>query len=138
MNHSTLISKKPEKHNKNDLDRNKDSGMALILLFLVAAHYFNEIRIITVAIILLLLNMIVPHVYKPFAKLWFGCSTIMGTYASKLLLTILYFIIVTPIGVIRRILVKDVMQTNKWKNGQDSVFIIRNHMFQKEDIEKPY
>jgi len=54
------------------------------------------------------------------------------------LLTIIFFVIVTPIGIIRKMFGADAMQINKWKKDTATVFKIRNHVFQSKEIEKPY
>ena len=51
--------------------------------------------------------MTVPAVLGPLAKLWFGLSAILGTVMSKLLLSLVFFLVVTPMGVLRRLVESD-------------------------------
>jgi hypothetical protein len=62
----------------------------------------------------------------------------LGTVMSKILLTIVFFFIVTPVGIIRKWLGADAMQLKKWKKDTSSVFTDRHKMYQPKDIEKPY
>jgi hypothetical protein len=55
------------------------------------------------SILLLLINMIWPSFYKPVAKLWLGLSHLLGTVMSKVLLSIIFFVMVTPVAAIRRV-----------------------------------
>ena len=53
-------------------------------------------------------------------------------------LTIIFFILVLPIGFMRRLLGKDPMQLQKWKKDQTSAFKTREHVYTAKDIEHPY
>jgi hypothetical protein len=62
----------------------------------------------------------------------------MGAIMSRVLLTMLFFGLVTPLGLLRRLGGADPMQMKKWKKGNDSVFRTRDHTYTAEDIEHPY
>ena len=49
-----------------------------------------------------------------------------------------FFLIVTPMGLIRKAFGADPMKTKLWKRGGGSVLVERNHLYTKEDIEKSY
>ena len=116
----------------------KDTGMALVLIVLICDFVWDLNVLKLAALILLIVNMTIPNLYKPAAKLWLGVSTILGTFVSKIILTLIFFGLVTPVGIIRRILGKDSLQLNKWKNGSESVFQVRDHTFVPSEIEKPF
>ena len=119
-------------------DQAKDTGMAMVLICFLLGYFSQKQDFFTLGIALLLIDMIYPNLYRPVATIWFGLSHILGTITSKLLLAIIFFVIVTPVGLIRRIIGADSMQLKKWKKDDSSVFGIREHIFQPEDIEKPY
>jgi hypothetical protein len=118
-------------------DQAKDTGMAMVLILLLVA-YFWEIPLLGWAILVLLLVMIWPPLFSPVARVWFGLSHILGTIASKVLLTLVFIVITTPIGVLRRLLGFDSMRQKGWKKESGSVLIERDHLFVAEDLEKPY
>jgi len=115
-----------------------DSGMALVLLSLIVYLVWKVDAALYCGGIFLVVNMTVPTVFKPFAWLWFGFSTLLGTVMSKILLSIVFITIVTPIGLLRRLLGKDSLQLKNFKKSKDSVFITRNHKYSETDIAKPY
>ncbi len=119
-------------------DQARDTGLALILICLLIAHFGNLFQFVPAAIVLLLLTMIWPDIFRPAAWFWFGLSHFMGTIVTRILLTILFFLLVTPVGLIRRLTGADAMQIKKWKKSSDSIFIVRDHKFLAEDIEKPF
>ncbi len=116
----------------------KDTGMAMVLICLLVGVIGQRQQLVTLAIPLLLLNMIWPSAYKPVAKLWLGLSHLLGTVMSKLILSILFFVLVTPVGLLRRVLGRDTLQLKKWKKDHSSVFRIREHTYTSEDIRQPF
>lgn len=120
------------------LDQAKDTGMAMVLICLLMVLIGHKQQFVGIAAVLLLVNMVKPMLFKPLAKLWLGLSHLMGTVMSKILLTVLFFIMVTPLGLIRRMLGRDSLQLKKWKRGSASVFRTRDHLFKADDIKHPF
>jgi hypothetical protein len=119
-------------------DQAKDTGMAMVLICLLIAFFGQKQQFFVIATLLLLANMIWPKIYKPVAKIWLGLSHLLGTMVSKVVLSIIFFGLVMPVGLARRISGKDSLQIKKWKKGRDSVFKTRDHEFTPEDISHPY
>jgi hypothetical protein len=115
-----------------------DTGMAAVLVFLLIGYWGPHSPSIAIAIVLLLVNMVFPSVYKPLAVVWLGLSSVLGTIASRILLTLLFFLLVTPIGWIRRLLGADAMRSKEWKKEKPSVFKVVDHTYVSSDLEKPY
>lgn len=116
----------------------KDAGMALALLCLLAGVTWNVRSLQWAAMAVLLADMILPRIFKPFAVLWFGLSTLLGNVMSKVLLTALFFVVVTPIAMLRRLIGHDPLRLRRWRRGSESIFTVRNHLYTAEDIERPY
>jgi len=124
---------------KNDkIDQAKDTGLAIVLILLIIEYIQRPNGLVISAMVVLVLIMTWPAFFKPLARIWFGVSHILGSIVSKVLLTIVFFIVVTPIGLVRKMFGADPMRVSLWKKGADSVFVDRNHLYKKEDIEKPY
>lgn len=119
-------------------DQSKDTGMAMVLICFLLGFFSQNQIFFTLGIILLLIDMVYPNLYRPVAIIWFGLSNVLGTITSNVLLTVVFFVIVTPVGLIRRIIGADSLQLKKWKKDDSSVFGIREHVYRPEDIEKPY
>ena len=115
-----------------------DTGQAMILICLLLVGLAKKPVFLPVAIVLLILNMIAPKIYAPLARLWFGLSHVMGSVMSKLLLGVVFYLVLTPVGVARRLFGRDAMQVKAWKKDSESVFRVREHTFSKADIEQPY
>jgi hypothetical protein len=119
-------------------DQAKDTGMAMVLICLLLGHFYKIPKLFPVGIILLLVTMAVPKVFRPLAGLWFGLSHLMGNVVSKVLLTLIYFLLVTPIGLIRRWAKADSLQLLRWKKADGSVFVERQGAITGKDLENPY
>jgi len=116
----------------------KDTGMILVLACLMLHYIGYNDRFLTAGIMLLLIDLVWPSCFKPIARLWFGLSHLLGAVTSKVFLTLVFLLLVTPIGLARRIIGSDPMQLKKWKRDRSSVFQVRDHLIRREDIEKPY
>lgn len=121
-----------------DKAKSRDTGMAMVLICLILYLWFKNDTFIKVGTAVLILTMTAPILFKPLGYLWFGLAHIMGTIVSKILLFLVFVLLVTPVGIFRKVLGKDSMKLKKWKTGPESVFETRNHVFTAEDITKPY
>jgi hypothetical protein len=121
-----------------DINRARDTGMAMVLILLVLELYLGGLIYLKIALAILVVNMMVPQIFTPLAYVWFGLAHFLGTFASKILLFVVYSLVVLPVGLVRRVMGKDAMLIKKWKLGNESVFKTRNHLYTASDIEKPY
>ena len=94
---------------------NRSFGIVFFLVFFLIATYplinGNEIRLwsLVVSIIFLLLGLINSKILNPFNKLWFKFGIFLGKIISPLIMAIIFFLVVTPIGLLMRLLNKDLL-----------------------------
>ena len=119
-------------------DQAKDTGMAMVLICLILSFFLENELYIKIAVAALVINMVVPTFYKYPAFVWLGLSHLIGAVVSRILLTLIFFIIVTPISLIRRVLGFDSLKLRKFKKGNESVMIMRDVTFSSEDLKTPY
>ena len=119
-------------------NESRDTGMAMVLLVLVLWLAFRRDGLVFAATVLLVLAMTVPRAFAPVAVVWLGLSHAIGTVMSKVLLSLVFALVITPIGVVRRLLGKDTLQLRGFKTGHDSVMVRRNHLYTARDLERPY
>lgn len=112
--------------------------MAMVLLLLLALLKWGRSELLIAAFIVHIVNMIVPQVFRPFAVLWFGVAHLLGALASRVLMFVVFALVVTPIGLVRRALGKDSLRLRAFRSGNESVMVVRNHAFTAGDLEKPY
>ena len=119
-------------------EKAKDAGLALVLICMLLFRYYKLDIFFFASLVLLLVTMTFPAVFKVWGRLWFGISELLGKYISMLIISIAFFCIVTPIALIRKALGKDSLMLRRWKCGSESVMQERNHLFTKKDMERPY
>jgi hypothetical protein len=113
-------------------------GLLTILAAIFLAIYKKQNHFITWAFILTLITLIIPIVFYPFAAVWFWLSRVLSVLSSKILLTIVFFIVVTPVGLVRRLFNKDNLKTNQFKKSTESVMTYRNHLYTSEDFTNTF
>ena len=119
-------------------EQSRDTGMAMVLLLLILYVFARREEFVFGAMVLHILNMTVPHLYRPIAVLWLGMAHLLGTVVSTILLSMVFFVVVTPMGMLRRLIGKDSLKLRAFKAGRESVMVVRNHTFAGPDIERPY
>lgn len=119
-------------------DQSRDTGMAMVLLLLIVFLSRKREGYLFAAMAVHVLNMIVPQIYKPVAVIWLGFSDLLGAVVPKVLLGLVFFLVVTPLGVLRRLSGKDSLKLRVFKASQDSVMVERKHTFVGVDLERPY
>jgi hypothetical protein len=133
--------KKPGKDGflgKMTMDQCKDTGMATVLILLFFALLTKRHELIYWAMGVLLINMVKPKIYSPVAIVWFKLAELLGTITSRIILSVVFFIVVTPVGLLRRAMGKDSLKLKEFKKGYESVMEVRNKTFSASDIAKPY
>ena len=94
---------------------NRSFGIVFFILFLLVALYptvnSEGIRMwsIIVSLIFLVLGLLDSKILTPFNKVWFKFGILLGRVISPLIMGVIFFFVVTPIGLIMRILGKDIL-----------------------------
>lgn len=115
-----------------------DTGMAAVLILLLIGLFTHNDIYYKLAIPVLIINMTFPMFYYPFAVVWLGFSQLLGTVVSKTILTIVYILMIVPVGIIRKLSGKDSLRLSEFKKSNSSVMKSRNYHFSSKDIEHPY
>ena len=119
-------------------NQSRDTGMAMVLLLLIVAASRRREVYLFAAMALQILGMTVPQIYRPVAVIWLGLSDLLGSVVSRVLLYIVFFVLVSPIGIFRRLIGKDSLKLRAFKASKESVMLERNHTFVGKDLETPF
>ena len=112
------------------ISSNRSFGIVFFIVFLIVAIYplINnaDLRIwsLIISIIFLILGLINSKFLTPLNILWFKFGLLLGRLISPIIMGIIFFFVVTPIGLILRIFGKDVL--NLKKNNSKSYWIKKN------------
>ena len=110
------------------MSSNKNFGIVFFVVFLLIALYplikGHEIRLwsIFLSIIFLVLGLFNSKLLSPLNKLWFKFGIFLGNVISPIIMGIIFYLVVTLIGLTMRLLGKDIL---KLKFHNDSSYWIK-------------
>ena len=119
------------KNNKIEISTNRSFGITFSAVFLIIGIWpllNNEpIRIwsIVISLIFLLFGLMNSTLLTPFNKIWFKFGILLGSIVSPIAMSMVFFIVVTPIGICMRLLRKDILN-RKFDKNANSYWISRN------------
>jgi hypothetical protein len=71
-----------------------------------------------------LLGLVAPIVLKPIYKAWMSFAVVMGFIMTRVILTILYFGMFTPIALVAKLLGKDLLE-ERWNRNATTYWVKR-------------
>ena len=101
---------------------NRSFGIVFFILFLLIALYptinSEGIRMwsVILSLIFLVLGLLDSKILTPLNKIWFKFGILLGRIVSPFIMGIIFFFVVTPIGLLMRILGKDLLNLKYNKN----------------------
>tara|TARA_B100000900_G_scaffold403515_1_gene410702 strand:- start:458 stop:847 length:390 start_codon:yes stop_codon:yes gene_type:complete len=113
------------------LPTNRNFGIVFFIVFLLISFYpmtFNEDIIIwslALSLIFLGLGLINSKILTPLNKLWFKFGILLGRIVSPIIMALIFFAVVTPIGLTMRLLGKDLLNL-KYNKKNKSYWIEKN------------
>ena len=97
------------------ISSNRSFGIVFFVVFLFIAlyplSYSGQIIkwSLVISLIFLILGLINSKILTPLNKIWFKFGIFLGNIISPIIMAIVFFLIVTPIGLIMRVLRKDLL-----------------------------
>ena len=116
--------------NKIKISSNKSFGFVFFIFFLIISLYpllnGENIRIwaLIISAIFLILGILNSELLKPLNKIWFKFGILLGGIISPIIMGVIFFLIVTPISLMLRLLGKDVL--NFKKNNFKTYWIVKS------------
>jgi len=116
---------------KEKLPSNRNFGLVFFVFFLIIGLWpllgTNEIRYWSIffSVIFFLLGITNSKLLNPLNKIWFNFGILLGKMISPLIMVIIFFLIITPIGVIMRVFGKDILSL-KYNKKDKSYWIEKN------------
>ena len=101
------------KSEKSDL-RKFGITIGVILLIIAGFLFWKEKEssqiLLTFGVTLCILGIVIPFILKPIYWVWMIFATILGWIMTRVILSLLFYIIVTPIGLISRLFGKEFLE----------------------------
>ena len=105
------------------ISSNRSFGIVFFIVFLLIAFYplisQGEIRIwsVLISLFFLILGIINSKILTPLKKVWFKFGIYLGKLISPVVMGIIFFLVVTPIAFLMRMLKKDLLNLKFNKNS---------------------
>ena len=105
------------------ISSNRSFGIVFFIVFILIAFYplinQGEIRIwsVFISLLFLILGMINSKILTPLNKVWFKFGIFLGKIISPIVMGLIFFLVVTPIAVLMRMLKKDLLNLKFNKNN---------------------
>ena len=107
------------------LGSNRSFGIVFFIVFVLIAIYplinQGEVRIwsLIISFLFLFLGLLNSKILTPLNKLWFRFGLFLGKIISPIIMAVIFFLVVTPIGLLMRFFGKDVLnlKLNKKKSS---------------------
>ena len=120
-------------NNKVWMSSNRSFGLVFFGFFLIIGLWpifkYEEIRIwaLIISLIFLVLGILNSKYLTPLNRFWMKFGLFLGKIISPIVMGIVYFLVVTPIGIMMKILRKDLLNIKYKKN--ESYWIYRKNKF---------
>tara|TARA_B100000579_G_scaffold131039_1_gene105746 strand:+ start:1642 stop:2064 length:423 start_codon:yes stop_codon:yes gene_type:complete len=136
MLNDIIFEYKKVKTNKKDI-RNFAFIIGLILFSIAVFLFFKDKELYEVFLYIsgffMFTGVLLPVILKPIYLLWMIFAIILGWIMTRVILSILFYIIITPIGLITRLLGEDFLSLKKikadsyWSNRNSSEELNQNY-----------
>ena len=102
---------------------NRSFGIVFFVVFLIITLYplLNNENIrywsLLVSLVFLILGLLNSNILTPLNKAWFKFGILLGKVISPIIMGIIFFFVVTPIGLLMRLIRKDLLNLKVEKNN---------------------
>ena len=126
------------------ISSNRSFGFLFFVVFLIVSLWplksQGDLRLwaFILSLIFLVLGVLNSKFLNPLNKLWYKFGIFLGSIISPIVMGIVFFIVVTPIGLIMRFFGKDVLRINKNKKNKLVSTYWVNREKQKTTMKKQF
>ena len=119
------------------LTREKSLEAVLVICtgLLVLYWIFDNSRFLIVATVIGVAGVLSPFLAGIIAKVWYKLAEWLGRINGFIILTLLFYLLLTPLAWLSKLFKKDDLQLKMKGDPNDSYFVERNHTFSKKDLE---
>lgn len=86
--------------------QNKDFGLVMTLAAIAVAVITGVWTWVCVALVVAAVTAVAPVVLTPLSWCWFGLARVLERVVTSVLLAVVYYLVVTPVGLLRQLTAK--------------------------------
>tara|TARA_B110000483_G_scaffold27089_1_gene32673 strand:+ start:418 stop:804 length:387 start_codon:yes stop_codon:yes gene_type:complete len=123
----------------NKLPTNKNFGLTFSFVFLIVSVILvlkaNNVSIIffTLSIIFLLLGFANSKILLPLNKIWFKLGLLLGLIVAPMVMFLIFFLLITPIGFIMKNILSINLLNLKKNNNDKSYWVLKKNSSSMKD-----
>ena len=125
---------------KIKLPSNRNFGLVFFIIFFIIGLWpilnQNEFRYwaFFISLIFLILAILNSKILTPLNKIWLYFGIALGKLVSPIVMGFIFFLVVTPIGIIMRLLGKDILNLKKKSKGSYWINKVKNKTNMKKQF----
>ena len=106
------------------MSSNRNFGFVFFIVFLIISlwplQHEGQIRIwsIVISLIFLILSLMNSKLLTPLNQLWSRFGLLLGNIVAPIVMGLVFFLVVTPVGIVMRIMGKDLIRKKLNKNNK--------------------
>lgn len=113
----------------------KDFGLVAVVTITGISLFKRHDLFLPTAFTIGVITLLIPYLFYPAASLWFALSHLLQRVMSLIIMTVLFSLVVTPVGWLRRWLGHDTLQLKQFKKSTQSVMTARNRVCHVNDFK---
>ena len=123
----------------NKLPTNKNFGITFSFVFLIVSVILilkaNNVSIIflTLSVIFLLLGFANSKILLPLNKIWFKLGLLLGLIVAPIVMFLIFFLLITPIGFIMKNILSINLLNLKKNNNNKSYWVLKKNSSSMKD-----
>ena len=125
---------------KIKLPSNRNFGLVFFIIFFIIGLWpilnQNEFRYwaFFISLIFLILAILNSKILTPLNKIWLYFGIALGKLVSPIVMGFIFFLVVTPIGIMMRLLRKDILNLKKKNKGSYWINKVKNKTNMKKQF----
>ena len=114
-----------------------------IVLLIIAGFFFLKEKesfqlFLTIGTVLFVTGIVIPFTLKPIYWVWMVFSTILGWFMTRVILSLLFYVVFTPIGLIARLFGKQFLGLKMDRSKQSYWNVRKVEVFDTQNYEKQF
>ncbi len=112
------------------------SILLVSLVLLIIYFYYQNLIFLIASLVLAILGVLSTRFRNFFHTQWMQLAHLLGRINGTILLTLIYFIVLTPIALLKRIIEGNSKPKDNIENKSN--FKTRNHQYEAKDLMNPW
>lgn len=129
------------KSDKKELRKFGITVGSVILIISLLLFYWDKsiwLWLFVVADFLIIAGILSPIILLPLQKFWMTLAVLLGFVMTRVILSVLYYIIITPIGIVTKLIGKDFLSLKIDKSAKTYWNYRMEKEYQKIDTERQF